>query len=209
MKWAGPAPIVGDVASCPPAITHATCPCSRVVVSPKQQTTALWIRNAWCSTAHPNMLRRANSPFTKREEDVLPVFLDGVAHLSISVRAMTIYFAIWHIRLDALVLFAVLFSLPFQHIPALIIAVVVLQIINSLGLRRQELQEHQDLWCRFWFGIRHSVSSFKVHTQDEKVFTSCSSWSSDPGILLLHVSVLPYTVTVSFRYIVSMSLYKI
>jgi hypothetical protein len=56
----------------------------------------------------------------------------------------------------------IVLQLPFHDTPASIIAVIVLQIINSLGLRRQELQDNQDLWCQFWLGMSHQVSKLII-----------------------------------------------
>lgn len=84
--------------------------------------------------------------------------------------------------------------LPNSWIWAIIITVVILQIIDALK-RKQTIKDYT-VNCHYFqlLCILLIQGHMTYHTQAAKILASCSSWPSEPGIVLLQVKYLQSTI---------------
>lgn len=101
------------------------------------------------------------------------------------------------------------FILPLSWLWAIIITIIILQIINSLQKSCSISRSYDQISSLQmpWLLLIKIITTY--HTQAANVLASCSSWPSEPGIVLLQVKYLQSIIACTICLVVTnMSIYQ-
>lgn len=188
-----PVPVVLNVSCRSPTVTNARGPCRRIFLSPVK-------KKPWKNSPKPNQeARTSNSCFKKWTQLTIHIerriWLDQSSAMLCSLQDTYLttkehkkYQKLKNLYKVARRVCSLQPDLPFLGARPGVFTVIVLQVINSLDSRNDDLGENNlRVWSRKLYGVG---SLAKKHTQEAKVFASWSSCPSDPGIVWLQVRIL-------------------